>query len=228
MPTVIAILNSKGGTGKTTLATNIGGCLHKWGYNVLIVDSDPQGTARDWHEAQPEDIDLPAVIGIDRPTLGRDIQRVAKPFDFVLIDGAAKLEKMSTSALRAADFVLIPVQPSGYDIWAVGDMADAIFARREVTDGKPLAAFVVSRQITGTILAREVSEALEAFELPILSARTSQRVVYAEAGQSGVTVLDLRPHGKAAGEIESITTEILRLLGYGESTTKISLASGSR
>ncbi|MCY3630293.1 MAG: ParA family protein [Bacteroidetes bacterium] len=61
MAQVIAVLNSKGGTGKTTIATNLAGCLHKRGHSVLLVDSDPQGTALDWYSAQPDGADLPAI-----------------------------------------------------------------------------------------------------------------------------------------------------------------------
>lgn len=221
MPHVIAILNSKGGTGKTTLTTNLAGSLHRQGFSVLVVDSDPQGTARDWHNAQPEDADLPAVVGIDRPTLHKDVPRIAKPYDFVLIDGAAKLEDMSASALKAADVVLIPVQPSGYDLWAVSDLVSLIHARQEVTEGKPLAAFIVSRQIQGTHLAQEINDAVEAFELPVFEARTTQRVAYTEAGQSGLTVLDLEPDGKAAKEIDAITRELLGKLNYEQNTKTV-------
>ena len=219
MPDIIAILNSKGGTGKTTLTTNLAGSLYKRGYKVLIVDSDPQGTARDWHAAKPEDADLPAVIAMDRPTLHKDIPQIESSFDFVLIDGAAKLEDMSASAVKVADLILIPVQPSGYDLWGASDLVSLIHARQSVTDGVPRAAFVVSRQIQGTNLADEISEAVESFDLPLLEARTTQRVAFAEAGQSGLTVLDLEPNGKAAQEIEEITSELLGLLGY-EQTTK--------
>ena len=221
MPHIIAILNSKGGTGKTTLATNLAGSLHRKGFNVLIVDSDPQGTARDWHNAQPEDADLPAVVGIDRPTIHKDVPRIAKPYDFVLIDGAAKLEDMSASALRAADTILIPVQPSGYDLWAVADLVGLIRARQQVTNGKPLAAFVVSRQIIGTHLAQEINDAVEEFDLPVFEARTTQRVAYTEAGQSGLTVLDLEPDGKASKEIEAITRELLGMVNHEQSTKAV-------
>ena len=221
MPHVIAVLNSKGGTGKTTLTTNLAGSLHKQGFRVLIVDSDPQGTARDWHNAQPDDADLPTVVGIDRPTVHKDVPRLAKAYDFVVIDGAAKLEDMSASALKAADMILIPIQPSGYDLWAAADLVSLIHARQEVTGGRPLAAFVVSRQIIGTHLAKEINEAIDEFELPAFKARTTQRVAYAEAGQSGLTVLDLEPNGKAAEEIRAITSELLGVLNNEQSTKAV-------
>lgn len=219
MAQTLAVLNSKGGVGKTTLATNLAGCLHKRGFAVLIVDSDPQGTARDWHSIQPDDISLPPVVGIDRPVLHIDVPRLASAYDFVVIDGAARLEELSTSALKVADLVIIPVQPSGYDLWALSGLLGLIKARQSVAEGKPRAIFAVSRQIIGTHLAKEIDAAVAELDIPMLKVRTSQRVAYAEAGQSGFTVLDLEPGGKAALEIEALTTELLTFLDHAQ--TKI-------
>lgn len=215
MAHIIAVLNSKGGTGKTTLVTNIAGCLHRRGYRVLIVDSDPQGSALDWLEVRPDGIDLPDVVGIDRPVLHKNVPGIAKPYDFVVIDGAAKLEDMTTSAVKAADFVLIPVQHSGLDTRALDALTEALHTRRELTDGKPRAAFIVSRQAQGTRLAHSIDGALEEYGLPVFRARTSHRVAYQEAGSLGVTVLDLEGRDKAAAEVDQITDELLTRLNHG-------------
>lgn len=214
MPQVVAVLNSKGGSGKTTLATNLAGCLHKRGYAVLLVDSDPQGTARDWGHARPEGVDLPSVIGIDRPTLEKDIPAVASPFDFIVLDGAAKLERMTASAVKAADMVLIPVKHSGFDLWAVESLVESILTRQQLTGGKPLAAFVVSSQSQGSRLARSIDDALDGLGLPVFQSRTSLRVAYEEAGGAGLTVLDLEGRDKATEEIEAITSELLHTINH--------------
>ena len=208
---VIAVLSPKGGVGKSTLTMNIarGLQLLDGAHEVLIIDGDPQGTARDWRDAQGEDSDLPTVVGIDRPTLHREVPRVARSFDYIIIDGAAKLQEMSVSALKCADVVLIPVQPSAADIWASADLVDLISARQSVTNGRPRAAFVVSRQIVGTRLAVEARGAVEEYGLPVFEGCTSQRVAYTEALSRGLTVLDTEPRGKAAGEIRAIVNELV-------------------
>ena len=207
---VVSILNEKGGCGKTTIATNLARGLELEGYEVLIVDSDVQGSARDWGAVDTE-VDTPAVIGMERPTLHKDIPKIAEGSDVVVIDGAARAEKMQTSAIKASDLVLIPVQPSAYDIWSSETLVDLVQARREVA-GKPDAAFVISRQIVGTNLAGEVQTALESFDLPVLEGRTAQRVIYAEAASQGLSVIDVDPSSKAADEIRRIVRDILAIL----------------
>ncbi|MCB5946003.1 ParA family partition ATPase [Acidocella sp. KAb 2-4] len=206
---VIAVLNQKGGSGKTTIATHLARALQIAGADVLLVDSDPQGSARDW-AAVREDQPL-TVVGIDRPTIERDLKNIARK-DFVVIDGAPQAADLAISAIKAADIVLIPVQPSPYDIWAASDLVDLVKQRIEVTDGKLQAAFVVSRAIKGTRIGAEVTEALNGYGLPILQARITQRVSYPGTAAVGVTVLDTEPNGDAAQEIQALAAEVKGML----------------
>jgi len=202
---VIAVLNQKGGSGKTTIATHLARALQLAGADVLLVDSDPQGSARDW--AAVRDDQPLAVVGIDRPTIDRDLKQIARK-DFVVIDGAPQAADLAVSAIKAADFVLIPVQPSPYDIWATADLVELVKQRIEVTDGKLQAAFVVSRAIKGTRIGGEVAEALAGYELPILETRITQRVSYPGTAAVGTTVMDSEPEGDAAAEIRALAAEI--------------------
>lgn len=206
---VIAVLNSKGGSGKSTLATNLARSIQLRGKDVLLVDSDPQGTARDWRDMQDEE-DFPPVVGMDRATLHKDLKKVSDSFDHIVIDGAARLQEIVASAVKASDLVLIPVQPSAADLWATEGLIELIQTRQQVTGGKPRAAFVVSRQIVGTTLAGEIGDVLEEYGVPMLEGRTSQRVAYTEALNLGLSVLDLNGAEKAANEIRMITDEVLQ------------------
>jgi chromosome partitioning protein len=202
---VIAVLNQKGGSGKTTIATHLARALQIEGADVLLVDSDPQGSARDW-AAVREDQPL-TVVGIDRPTIERDIKNIAHK-DFVVIDGAPQAADLAVSAIKAASFVLIPVQPSPYDIWATADLVELVKQRIEVTDGKLQAAFVVSRAIKGTRIGSEVAEALVGYDLPILESRITQRVSYPSTAAAGTTVMDTEPAGDAAAEVRALAAEV--------------------
>ncbi|WP_121402828.1 ParA family partition ATPase, partial [Pseudomonas aeruginosa] len=182
---------------------------HRDGADVLLVDSDPQGSARDW-AAVREDQPL-TVVGIDRPTIDRDLKNVARK-DFVVIDGAPQAADLAVSAIKAADFVLIPVQPSPYDIWATADLVELVKQRIEVTDGRLQAAFVVSRAIKGTKIGAEVAEALAGYGLPVLESRITQRVIYPGTAASGTTVMDTEPAGDAAAEVHALAMELKQKL----------------
>lgn len=206
---VIAVLNQKGGSGKTTIATHLARALQLEGAEVLLVDSDPQGSARDW-AAVREDQPLP-VVGLDRPTIDRDLRSIARK-NYIIIDGAPQAHDLAVSALKAANFVLIPVQPSPYDIWATSDLVDLVKQRIALTEGQLKAAFLISRAIRNTKLGQEVTEALTAYELPILSVRIMQRVIYPTTAATGTTVLDAEPQSEASKEIRALAREIKEIL----------------
>lgn len=203
---IVAVLNQKGGAGKTTLSTNLARSFQMEGKNVLLIDSDPQGSARDWHAAS--DGNLLSVIGLDRPTLDKDIKSINSNFDWVFIDGAPQLVDMSIAAIKCADVVLIPVQPSPYDIWASEDLVEVILERQKITNNKPKSAFVISRQIHKTTLSKEIRDVLCGYNLPVFKNGTFQRVIYPKAAATGSTVLDSEPNSEASIEIRSIANEL--------------------
>jgi chromosome partitioning protein len=206
MAKIVAFLNQKGGSGKTTIATNVACALVQDGFKTLLVDTDPQGSARDWHEANEAAL-LP-VIGLDRETLPKDIEAVRGGYEWLVIDGVPQIAKLSAAAVKVADVILIPVQPSPYDVWACADLVDLIKARQAVTSGVPKAAFVINRAIKKTKISREVSAALREYDFPVFDSVTTQSVVYPTTASEGQTVLS-HPDSNAAKEILAIKNELL-------------------
>lgn len=131
------------------------------------------------------------------------------------VDGAAKLEAMIAALVKVSDAVLILVQPSPYDIWAVSDLVDLIKARQEVTEERPKAAFVICRAIKRTILGREVVSALAEYRHPALRAFSAQRQSYPRTAADRPTVFD-KGNQEAAAEIRAIADELSCLLRPGE------------
>ena len=205
---VISVLNQKGGSGKTTIATHLARAIQLKGFSVLLVDSDPQGSSRDW-AAVNEENPVP-VVGIDRPTIERDLKRIAEK-DYIIIDGAPQAADLAISAIKASDIIIIPVQPSPYDIWATSDLVDLVKQRIEMTDCKLKAAFVVSRTIKGTKIGKEISVALSDYGLPVLETSITQRVIYPTSASIGSSVLDEEPTGEASKEINNLTNEVLSI-----------------
>jgi len=206
---VIAVLNQKGGSGKTTISTHIARALQMGGNDVLLIDSDPQGSSRDW-AAVREDQPL-SVVGIDRPTIERDIKSVSHK-DYIVIDGAPQAHDLAVSAIKAADIIIIPVQPSPYDIWATDALVNLVKQRIELTDGKLKAFFVISRAIKNTKIGAEIEDALNGYDLPVLKTRITQRVSFASSAAQGFTVLDENKDKEAAQEINELIIEIKYLL----------------
>lgn len=206
---VVSVLNQKGGSGKTTIATHLSRAFQLAGHDVLLIDSDPQGSARDWAAVRDEQ-PVP-VVGIDRPTIERDIKAVSHK-NLIVIDGAPQTADLAVSAIKASDLILIPVQPSPYDIWAASDLVDLVKQRIEMTDGRLKAAFVVSRAIKNTKIGAEIKEALEGYGLPVMEARITQSVAYPSTAAAGTTVLDAEPNSNAAQEIRALAIEVLQLI----------------
>src|SRR5690348_5073204 len=203
---IIAVVNQKGGAGKTTIALNLAAAFAAERQRVLLIDADPQQTAQDWAAIRQSPPPF-QVVGLVKPVLHRDLPKMAADYDQVVIDGAPRNYEVARSAIAAADLVLIPVQPSGADFWASRETVGLVKEMLTIKETQK-SVFVVSRKIGRTVLGRDISEALAEFGIPILHAGTTQRVAYAEALTEGTTVIEQQPNGPAADEIRAIASEL--------------------
>lgn len=203
---IVAVVNQKGGAGKTTIALNLAAALAAEGARVLLIDADPQQTAQDWAAVRQTPPTF-QVVGLAKPVLHRDLPALAADYDHVVIDGAPRNYEVARSAIAAADVVLIPVQPSGADFWASRETVNLGKESRSFKETQK-SVFVVSRKIGRTVLGRDIADALAEFEIPILRAGTTQRVAYAEALTAGTTVIENQPNGPAADEIRAVLAEL--------------------
>jgi chromosome partitioning protein len=209
---IVAVLNQKGGTGKTTIALHLAGAWAREGRRVTLIDADPQGSALDWSQQRARE-NLPrlfGVIGLARDTLHREAPDIARDADHVIIDGPPRVAGLMRSALLAADLVLVPVQPSPFDGWASAEML-ALIGEARLYRRQLAARFVLNRCAARTIIARETALALADHDPPLLSSTVGQRVVFADAAQTGRLVSEIAEDGAAAREIAALATEVGRI-----------------
>ena len=208
---IIALLNQKGGVGKTTLATHIAGELALRGQQVILLDADPQGSALDWIQRRSQQ-GLPrlfSALGLARETLHQEAPELARRCDHIVIDGPPRIAAIARSALMAAQQVLIPVQPSPYDLWASGEMI-ALVREAQVFRPNLAAAFVINRRVVRTVIGREARGTLDDQAFPALASEVCQRIVFADSVAAGRLARESAPDGVAAHEIRKLTDELLR------------------
>ena len=206
---IVALLNQKGGVGKTTLALHLAGEWARHGQRVTVIDADPQGSALDWSQQRAREC-LPrlfGVVGLARDTLHREAPELARDADHIVIDGPPRVAAPMRSALLAADLVLIPVQPSPFDGWASAEMLSLL---REARIYRPnlAARFLLNRCGARTVIARETAESLADHDPPVLASTIGQRVIFADTARSGRLVSEIDEDSPATREIAAFCAEI--------------------
>ena len=196
---VIALLNPKGGVGKSTIAAHVATAAHRSDVDTHIIDTDPQATIQDWHSLA----DPGHTPGVSACVSPKQLQTHLSSIDadLVVIDGAARVQRMVGAVLNVAQIVLIPVQPSTLDVWGTIDLIDAC-----AKDDTLHAAFVLNRYTVGANITSDAREALADYGLPVLQG-CAQRVAYPESMQTGETVLTYHDH-KARAEAEALADDV--------------------
>lgn len=210
---VITIAQQKGGAGKTTLAAHLALAWAAQNRRVAVIDIDPQASLSTWFRLRQERRGAEAgiaVLAITGWRIAAETERQGREHDIVLIDSPPHAETEARIAVRAADLVLVPVQPSPMDLWATKPTLELARAERV-----PL-LLVLNRVPARATLTEAMLGPLAALGAPVAAARIGNRVALAASLAEGRGVLEAAPHSPAAAEITALAEEVLLRAGRGE------------
>ncbi len=224
---VVAVVNSKGGVGKSTLAVHAAAWLYERGRRVAVIDADAQGSTADWLGRA-----VPA-IRLERVTNAAEIidryRRLEALHDVVVVDGPAALSTETVTIVGIADLALMPIGPSMMDVIASYRTARVIYKVRfnPKREGRPRAFVVLNRVQPRTRLARIAAAAIIRYGFPVANHALQLRQAYAEACGEGTLVWRMGARGSAAAEeIRGLFEQVLAEPALAGSPPSLNISAG--
>ncbi len=203
---ILTVGNTKGGTGKSTIAVNLA-IHHAKTRSVLLIDGDEQKSALSFTELrEKEDYTAVALTGI---SIRQQIPSLSKNYQTIIIDVGGRDSGSLRAALTICDILLIPVQPRTFDVWAMEEMV--LLFDEAKTFNEELKGFVLLNlaEVQGKDNEAARQAILEYQELTLLDSVIMRRKVYAESISKGLGMMEMKPrNGKAVAEFEQVVAEL--------------------
>lgn len=211
---VITFATSKGGAGKSTLARNLAAHWINSGFNVAIIDADPQASILSRHDAEGPLKKL-KVFSEPEESVHDLIEEIKNNFDFTLVDTGGFRNRTTIRALIATDLAIIPLKSSADDVSGAISTCELIRELNETREriNNPIKyRMILTMTSYGTVIARHIRSELEGIGYFILKTELSHRVAYPEAAIKGLSPCITDPDGPAARDIASIASEINHII----------------
>jgi len=203
---IIAVVNSKGGVGKSTLSVHLAAWLSRHGHRVTLADCDTQQSSSEWiREAAPS---VKAVRLDNADTILNELPALADEADFVVADGPGSNTETSRALLLRADRALVPAKASMLEVRALAKATEVVRQAQNIRKGPPDAFLVLSMVAMRYRLTQDMKEAAAALKLPLTTSALILRQVVADAPGQGAVVWDMGRRGaESAAEIDAIFAE---------------------
>lgn len=206
---VIALVGNKGGAGKTTLSVNLAAGIAKHA-SVVVVDADPQGSAKQWNAFTDTSVSNPVLEASD--DLNTQLSELSSQYDYIVVDCPPSVQAPQTvRVLEICDLALIPVQPSPVDLWATVHTEKAVQQARQ-SNADLRAVLVINQLEARTTLSKLVRDALSEIGLPVANTALHRRAVFRNSALEGKNVFEMGRRGSdAANEIDELIQEVIRI-----------------
>jgi chromosome partitioning protein len=205
---IIAVVNQKGGTGKSTVATNLATLFAHQGTEVLLVDADPQGSALEWQRDRPDHLPHVSVIGLPAPNLHREIPQLQPKYPVILIDGGGRVTATARATVAVADFLLVPTLASLPDARSTQHFFQEVVEEVAAIKGLVSGAILFTMVKTGTVFTVSGQGQIKALGYPVLETTLSHRIPYQEAFAQGLSVGEYDPRSQTAEELQALVWEL--------------------
>jgi chromosome partitioning protein len=205
---IIAIVNSKGGVGKSTLAGSLASWLHAHGHSVILADCDTQQSSSEWlAEALPT---LPVVRLHNADQVLDELPVLAREAEFVIADGPGSQTETSRALLMWADLAVIPCKASMFEARALDKNTNFVRQAQAIRQGPPLAVAVLSMVGKDYRLTRDMVAAAHVLQLTVANTAVTLRQAYADAPGQATFVWQMGYAARdAATEIDRLFRELL-------------------
>ena len=210
---IVLVGGEKGGTGKTTIITNLAAMRMQQINEILLIDTDKQGSASSWASVRDQNTEIKRVLSVQKfgNTINNEIRALHTKYNDILIDAGGQNSQELRASMLVAEKMYIPIQAGQFDVWTLGLM-DQLVSQVKTFNPHLKAMVLINRASTNpsTTEIEEIFQVMSEFEnLTLSAAILKERIAYRKAAKEGLSVVELNKQDpKATDEMQFLYNEI--------------------